>query len=293
MTDLIAATFPNALASEFGRSLIAVGGVFEVVEEEVLGERVAVFKNRAGSVFQMIADATAAFGDNEYLVDEDRRLTYAEHLNAVASLAALLREEYAVAPGDRVGIHAANSVEWVITFWAALAAGAVPTLMNSFWSDPELQVGLDLTTPTVVLADGRRAEQLAKVAPELPVVELTEALYARITSTQATLDPVAPKDEDQVALLMFTSGTTGRPKAVAHSHRSVLGTIQCNRFNTLVRMGAFPATPPPAPRALIAPPLFHLSALYGAVLMFLGSGGTIVLRPGRFDELRTMQAIQD
>lgn len=290
---LIRATFPNASASEFGRSLIAPGGAFEVVEEDVLGERVAVFKSRAGSVFQMIIDATASFGDHEYLVDDNRRLTYTEHLDAVAALAALLREDYGVAPGDRVGIHAANSMEWVITFWAALAAGAVPTLMNSFWSDPELRIGLDLTTPAVVLADSRRAEQLAQVAPEIPVLELGGALHARITTTRATLDPVAPKDEDQVALLIFTSGTTGRPKAVAHSHRSVLGTIQCNRFNTLLRLGALPSSPPPAPRALLAPPLFHLSAVYGAVLMFLGAGGTIVLRPGRFDEVRTMQAIQD
>jgi len=293
VTDLIAATFPNATASEFGRTLIGPGGPFEVVEETVLGERMAVFKDRPGSVLQLLTDATTAHGGKEYLVDDDRRLTYDEHLAAVASLAFLLRDEHGVAPGDRVGIHAANSLEWIISFWAALAAGAVPTLMNSFWSDPELEIGLSVTQPRVVLADDRRADQLARVAPAVPVLALDGALYAWVTQRPAALPEIPAPDEDAAAVLMFTSGTTGRPKAVAHSHRAVVGTIQCNRFNTLLRAGAMPMAPPPPPRALIAPPLFHLSALYGAVLMFLGAGGTAVLRPGRFDEIRTMQAIQE
>jgi len=292
--ELIAQTFATALRTEFGRSLIAPGGVFEVAVEDVRGEPMAVFAHRPHTVFDLFDSAVSSHPDAEYLVDDERRLTYAETLSAASALAALLHDEYAVRPGDRIGIDAANSPLWVLGFWAAVTCGAVPTLMNGFWSDPELAVGLELTTPRVVLADARRAEDLARVDPEVPVLELTDALYARITA--ARTEPALPAerpDEDDVALLMFTSGTTGRPKAVAHSHRAVVGTIQCNRFNTLVRMGALPTAPPPPPRVLISPPLFHLSALYGAVLMFLSSGGGLVFRPGRFDEERTLAAIQD
>lgn len=291
-TDLIRDTFPNALRTEFGRSLIAAGSLFEVVEEDVRGERMAVFKNRKTSLFDLLQEATTAFPDKDYLVDDDRRLTYRGHLSAVARLARMLHDDFDVQPGDRVGINAANSIEWVTAFWAALATGAVPTLMNSFWSEPELAVGVELAQPKVVLADTRRVELLRRMATDVPTLEFTSDHYARITAAPAEL-PMAPRpDEDATAVLMFTSGTTGRPKAVAHSHRAVVGTIQCNRFNTLLRMGALPSVLPPPPRVLISPPLFHLSALYGAVLMFLSSGGGLVFRPGRFDEERTLAAIE-
>ncbi len=293
MNDLIAATFPTALRTEFGRSLIAPGGMFEVAVEDVRGEPMAVFRKRATSVLDLLETATSAFPHHEYLVDEEQRLTYRDHLSAVAQLAHLLIDEHGVRPGDRVGLNAANSPLWVIGFWAALAAGGVPTLMNSFWSDPELVIGTELAAPTVVLADLRRAEALARAVPGVPVLELTEALLAKLTASPAEPPSIPCPDEDDVAVLMFTSGTTGRPKAVAHSHRAVVGTIQCNRFNTLVRMGALPTAPPPPPRVLISPPLFHLSALYGAVLMFLSSGGALIFRQGRFSEERTLAAIQD
>lgn len=290
--DLIAASFSTALRSEFGTSLIAPGGLFEVAVEDVRGEQMAVFKNRPGSLFDLLDTAVDNFPGAEYLVDEERRLTYRDTMSAVALLGRILRDEHGVRPGDRVGIDAANSIDWVVGFWAALAAGGVPTLMNSFWSDPELTVGLELTTPRVVLADARRAADVARVSPGTAVLELTPDLFARVTSEPAEPDLPTRPDEDEVAVLMFTSGTTGRPKAVAHSHRAVIGTIQCNRFNTLVRMGAMPTAPPAPPRVLISPPLFHLSALYGAVLMFLSSGGGLVFRPGRFDEERTLAAIE-
>ena len=292
MTDLIQATFGNALRTDFGRSLITPGGPFEVRVEDVMGEPMAVFAQRPGAILDLLTDATTKFPDHEYLCDEARRLTYAEHLGAVAELARILRDEYGVLPGDRVGLHAANSIEWVISFWAALAAGGVPTLMNSFWSDPELVIGLELAAPRVVIADARRAEQLQR-ASRTQVLELTDTLYQGLVGATTSLTAPPPASEDHVGLLMFTSGTTGRPKAVAHSHRAVVGTIQCNRFNTLVRMGALPTAPPPPPRVLISPPLFHLSALYGAVLMFLSSGGALIFRPGRFDEVRTLRAIED
>ncbi len=292
MSDLIRQTFPNASGSEFGRSLIAPGGPYEVVEEDVLGERMAVFEKRATSILRLLTDATAAYPDREYLADDDRRLTYREHLSAVAVLARILREEYGVVPGDRVALISANRMEWVIGFWAALAAGAVVSAMNGYWSEPEVEAALALTAPRVVLGDERRLGSVARADPGLARLEFTPGLYAHITGSHAELPAVPEAAEDDPALLIFTSGTTGRPKAVVHSHRSVIGFVACNRFNALLRAGAMPAAPPPAARVLVSPPLFHLSALYGAVLMFTVSGGLLILRPGRFDEERTLRAIE-
>lgn len=289
--DITRETFARAAGTEFGRSLIAPGGPFAVVEEEVLGERMAVFERRQTSILDLLVAATATYPDREYLADDERRLTYREHRSAVATLAAILREEYGVRPGDRVGLIAANCIEWVIGFWATLAAGGVVTAMNSFWSEPEIQAALSLVEPRVVLGDGRRLDLVGRVDAATARLEFTPALYARLTAPAVGLPPVPRPREDDPALLVFTSGTTGRPKAVVHSHRAVIGFVDCNRFNTLLRAGAMPETPPAPARVLVSPPLFHLSALYGAVLMFTVAGGLLVLRPGRFDEERTMRAI--
>jgi acyl-CoA synthetase (AMP-forming)/AMP-acid ligase II len=92
--------------------------------------------------------------------------------------------------------------------------------------------------------------------------------------------------------VLFTSGTTGKAKAVVHSHRAVIGITTCATFNTLLTMGAFPTEIPPPPRVLTAAPFFHLSGLYGGIVIFTAYGALLVLRPGRFDEERTLKAIE-
>ena len=75
----------------------------------MLGEHMAVFRNREKSIFNLLSAATANNGDRECLVDDERRLRYREHMGAVGNLVRILREEYGVGPGDRIRIFAANS----------------------------------------------------------------------------------------------------------------------------------------------------------------------------------------
>jgi acyl-CoA synthetase (AMP-forming)/AMP-acid ligase II len=293
MSDLIALTYPNASASEFGRMLIGAGGPHEVVIEDIAGEPFAVFANRPRNIVQFLLDGAGTFPDNDYLADEHRRLTYAQTLCVVAELTRILREEHQVRPGDIVGIDAANCLEWVVALWAIFAAGAIPAAMNSLWSDSELAYALELTKPALVLADERRRDQLKRVDASVTVREFTPSLWKHLTTSAARLDAVPDGNEDDPALLIFTSGTTGQPKAVTHSHRTLIGAVAHNRFNTLLRGGAMPTNAPPPPRALVSPPLFHLSAIFGAVLLFTLSGGLLVFRPGRFDEEKTLATLQD
>jgi long-chain acyl-CoA synthetase len=291
-SELVRETFALAVDSEFGRSLIGPGGLFEVVEEDVLGERMAVFKNREKSIFSLLRNTTANTPDREYLAEGERRLTYREHMAAVGNLARILRDEYGAKPGQRVGIFAANSLDWVIAFWATLATGAIATAMNSYWSTPEALAGLELTTPTVVVTDERRRAILESAGASIPVLQLDAALYQRITSEECAEPAVPDAHEDDPAILLFTSGTTGKPKAVVHSHRAVIGITACATFNTLLTMGGFPTEIPPPPRVLTGAPFFHLSGLYGGIVIYSAYGALLVLRPGRFDEDQTLKAIE-
>jgi long-chain acyl-CoA synthetase len=100
-------------------------------------------------------------------------------------------------------------------------------------------------------------------------------------------------------VLIFTSGTTGRPKAVTIAHRTICGFAQVNSFNEAVASGAMggpvPAPGEVAPPAdevvLVTAPLFHVSMLYGAVLQGVLKGSAFVLLPGRFDPEQVLRAI--
>ena len=101
---------PKAAADfmTFMQGLTGPGGPFELTEAEVLGARLAVFAGAARNLGEVLA-ASAAHGDTDYIVTAGGRLSFAEHAARVAALAAALREDYGVRPGDRVAINAANS----------------------------------------------------------------------------------------------------------------------------------------------------------------------------------------
>jgi hypothetical protein len=82
---------------EIDARLTAPGAPFEIVEEEVLGERMAVFRNRRRSLREVLA-ASAALGDREYVVHGERRFSYSEHLRLAASAARALRDLYGCDP---------------------------------------------------------------------------------------------------------------------------------------------------------------------------------------------------
>ncbi|GAA3154624.1 hypothetical protein GCM10020255_035080 [Rhodococcus baikonurensis] len=157
--------------------LTGPGGPFEMQVEDVLGSSMPVMKNRDKALGDVLA-ASFDYGSRDYLVTKDRRFSYLEHGEAVAALATALRERYGVRKGDRVGILAANAPEWVMTFWAAQALGAIAVGFNSWWVAREVQYGIDHTTPTVVIADAKRAQVLSELNTDVPVLTMEEDLTA-------------------------------------------------------------------------------------------------------------------
>lgn len=123
---------PRARAAQVAGRLIGPGGPFEMAVEDVLGTPIPVVRHRARALSEILA-GSVALGEREYLVTADRRITYAEHAAAVGALARALRDRYGIGQGDRVGILAANTPEWVMTFWAAQCLGAIAVGYNAWW----------------------------------------------------------------------------------------------------------------------------------------------------------------
>lgn len=269
---------------EATRRLLSPGSPFELHEEEVLGEKMLVYKDRPRSLPKLLRDSGAR-GDLEYIVFSDgRRWSYAQHLADVASVAHALRDRYGIQKGDHVAILAANTPEWILTYWATVSLGAVVISMNGWWAGDEIRYGLDLSKPRLLLVDERRKERLAEMdgEPEMPVLVIEDEFQALIDHAPGADLPDVEIDEDDPCLLLFTSGTTGRPKGALVSHRTLIA-FTMSSFFIGARRGL---TEPPAGEqgAALAPfPLFHLSGSMGSVTSMLAAGAKTVWPMGRFD----------
>jgi acyl-CoA synthetase (AMP-forming)/AMP-acid ligase II len=297
MYNLPSVTTPAASRPDPQAALSAPGSYFEIGLEPVRGVALPVFTQRARALRRLLED-TARFADRTYLIQDETRLTYGRHLELVDGLAAALRERYGVQPGERVAIFAANRWEWVVAFWAVGSIGAIPCAYNGFWTREEFAHATSLVEPALIIGDTDRLTRVGDATAGIAVLDLDEVSSLADTHRGGPAAPVAV-GEDDPAVLIFTSGTTGYPKAVATSHRGLVGFAQVSAYyEALVRV----AMGGPVPMAfaelavsddviLVTSPLFHTSMLYGVVLRSMLRGSAAVLLPGRFEPERVLAAI--
>ncbi len=280
-------------------TLLTAGGPFEIVDVEVGGVTIKSFKNRIRTLRDLLVKSVD-FGDNTYMLATDgvheRRLSFAEHARIVASVAAALRDRYDVQPGDRVAILGANSPEWVIGFWAAISLGAIAVGLNGWSTGPEISYFVDDCDPKVLIADRKRVERI-EGDPGVPLIVMEDDF--------AELEGYAPDagfddlevDEDDPTIILYTSGTTGRPKGAINTHRNVASYLMLNFYNGAKAMmlapPPAPADPPPLPTCqLVSSPLFHVSGLHSAAIMMLATGLKSVWLMGRFEPAIAMRVIE-
>lgn len=267
-----------ALAAVAG--LTGPGGRFELSDDDVLGTRLPVFTHRRRALHEVL-HASAAHGDRDHIVTADRRVTFAEHAAQVASLARVLREEYGIGKGDRVAIAAANSVEWIEAFWATVSIGAVAVGFNAWWSAREMVYGVQNAEPALVLADARQSAKLDGCP--VPVLSLEDDVPRFVTAHPDAPLPSADVAEDDPAVILYTSGTSGRPKGAVHTHRNLLAVVEYHRLNDAL-LAEFGDPVASEDRVyLLALPLFHIASLHNLVAPRLATGSRIALHQGAFD----------
>ena len=286
------------------QELTGPGGLFELTTEEVLGQTAAVFDSRMRSLREMVAN-TANFGDREFLVLEDQRHTYDDFIAQVAAAATALQQR-GIGHGDRVAIFAANCPEWVVSFFAVTSIGAVVSAYNGWWTTDEVDYATELSEPALVIADRPRLERSGSGGAGTPclVIEDDWADFLAAGAGASLEDIDVALAEDDPSVILFTSGTTGRPKGAVATHRGLIGFVQSTMMNGAVRVFTEMRTNPPADDGsapsppdqavtLGTSPLFHVSGLYGTTLIAMVTGGKIVYRRGRFDPEAVLQLIQD
>ncbi len=258
---------------------LTASGPFELALDHAAGYPIRVYRHAPAS-FRAVFEATRGHGGRVFSIYGDETLTYDEHFAQVAALARHLLGA-GVRKGDRVAIGMRNYPEWSVSFWACQVIGAVVVALNAWWTGAELAFALDDSAPAALIIDGERLERLRDrlAGPELKSVVVTRrgeagpggVDFAEVVQGPATDLPDAEVGPADLATILYTSGTTGKPKGAMATHRNHV----TNLTNTLlagtvarVIAGLPAAADPEAPQpgVLQTFPFFHIGGLTGLYL---------------------------
>jgi fatty-acyl-CoA synthase/long-chain acyl-CoA synthetase len=212
--------------------------------------------------------------------------TYAELDERVTRLARALRDR-GVGVGDRLAVLALNSMETWEAYLAGVRLGAIVVPVNFRLVADEVAYALADSGAVALVVDPPLAEVAAKACEQVPAVRsvLTigdEYEQALATAGDEPLDVAV--DEDEPAFIMYTSGTTGRPKGAVLTHRNLLMHV----FSDVTHLGWHPEDRVVAPGA----PLFHIAGLAGGLPPLLLGGTNVIMKSGGFDPVATLDLVE-
>ncbi len=326
-TETSTAATPVPRLAEATAILTAPGQPFEMEELTIRGVPTRTWKS-APATLRSVLELSALHGDKDFLVYEDERMTFTEHFRTVAGLAHSLIDQFGVAPGDRVAIAMRNLPEWVMAFWASIAAGAVVVPLNAWWTGPELAYGLADSGTSVVFVDEERKDRILPHLADLPALStmvvcceepdpaggrraaegstversggapLPVVPFAELTADlpEAAVLPEQDLDPDDDATIFYTSGTTGRPKGAVGTHRNSVSNLMnlffVSTVGTLRRSGPVADTSGSTQNAnLLSVPLFHATGCHAVLVTNTAAGGKLVMMH-HFDPQRALELIE-
>jgi fatty-acyl-CoA synthase len=223
-------------------------------------------------------------GPKPAIIAGDRTLTYAELEDAAARIGAAFASAE-VGPGDRVAYLGENSPEFVEVLFAAGRIGAVMVPLNTRLAPGELAYQLDDAGVSILVYDDPLAGAALPAAAAAESHVATWDLDELASRAQAAgrFDEDVPVTSDDLAVILYTSGTTGRPKGAILTH----GNLTANCFNVLIDYDVASTDV-----ALMISPMFHVASLGMGVLPTLLKGATLVVET-RFVPSRVLELIQE
>ena len=236
--------FPVMSIAQCNALMTAPGAKFELEEKAINGITLKTYKN-APATLRDIVIGSQEWAGREYIVYEDERITFGANFKAAVHLANKLRNEFGVKKGDRVAVVMRNYPQWPVAFFAPLLIGAISTPLNSWWTGEELEYGLADSGAKVALVDPEKLERIRDHLPKL--TQLKTIIVARGGDDEATPSivslekligpakswanlpavsaPDADVQPDDDATIMYTSGTTGKPKGALATHRAIISNV--------------------------------------------------------------------
>jgi long-chain acyl-CoA synthetase len=287
-------------------AVTAPGERFETTTVDIRGIPTTVFRNAPGSLRDIFMLARG-YGDETFLVYEDERWSFGDTMQRVDALGALLVEKYGVVPGDRVAIGMRNYPEWVVAFAAITSVGAISVSLNAWWTEDELAWALEDCGATVLVADRERVERTQAATAKLGItvvgVRLGEDAPEGVDPWEDVLPlgrplpsvEIAPDDD---ATILYTSGTTGRPKGAVSTHRAVVQALlgfacraAVDRLRRPPEAAAEAAAGGTRAAFILIVPLFHVTGSVPVMLSCFATGLKLVIMY-RWEPERALELIE-
>ena len=234
--------------------------------------------------------ASAIVPDRAAIVFEGRRLTFQQLQQRVNRLANALAN-LGLQPGQRVAFMDVNNPELIQTYLACAQLDAIFVPLNYRARAHEVSQMLQLCDPTLLIVGRRYQDLVHSIIKDVPSLQHVIALEQRPTNDWLFFDDLissAPADEfhypssdDATTLLLFTSGTTGAPKAVKLTHQS---------FSSYMLSSVSPADPEVEERNLLSLPMYHVAGIQSALAAIYG--GRTLLLARQFEAQHWMELVQ-
>ena len=230
-------------------------------------------------------------GDREFLIYQNERRSFNDLMNEADALAAAL-QAHGIVKGDRVALAMRNYPEWMAAFIAVTTIGAVIVPVNSWGQPADIAYTVEDAGARVAICDQQRYNGVAQLFQEKGIETLIarpenkddpRGLAAFVANFHGkTPQPVAI-DGDDLALIMYTSGTSGKPKGAASTHGAIcqaLYNMECAAIAAAMTNGELIGAMLERgfePTSLLAVPLFHVSGCHAQFLANLRGGRRIVM----------------
>ena len=254
------------------------------LEDRILqnGTNYKVFKNAPKTMRDLFDMIGLLHGDFPFLLNNGNQLTYSEAISKAKNLANYLSKQ-GLSCGDRVGICMQNCSEWIIAHLAISAHGATSVPLNSWWKEDELKYGIEHSEIKILFLDEKRYEYTKDLQVKKIIVSSTK--FTDCTNFSDTLMgeyDVWPeqnaKDED-INVILYTSGSTGVPKGVMLTHlaviNSILGFYTFGELRAIIHQEQLLNVEDAS--VLLNVPLFHVTGLITQFLLSMVAKRNIII----------------
>jgi long-chain acyl-CoA synthetase len=248
-----------------------------IIQETYDGISMSHYKERPANLVELLGRSVSDFGNREAVVDDNARLIYKD-FDALANKLAYHLSELGVAKGDRIAILMPNSWEFAVAYYGITRIGAIAVLLNWRCSSSELEYMLNDSGAKYLLM---HSEYWDKIEPlrnigSLKAIYSCGSIIPGQTKDFQDLLKTAPKartpqiSESDGAAILYTSGTTGRPKGALQTHRNCVS-------NAMIASKL--AEGNERDRTLVIAPMFHATGINSQLTAFLSIGGCCIIRP--------------
>jgi long-chain acyl-CoA synthetase len=230
----------------------------------------------------LMTTSAARHGDRTAIREEGIALTYAG-LDRATTLVAGLLESRGIQPGDRVGVMLPNVAYFPIVYYGALRVGAAVVPMNMLLKEREVAYYMADSDARVLFAWHQFADEARAGARDAEVIEVAPKAFDALLAGSDQSSAVVEREPDDTAVILYTSGTTGRPKGAELTHANLTE-------NVAVSLDLFDLGPDAV--TLGALPLFHAFGQTCALNATMAVAGSLELLP-RFDAGKALEMIQN